>query len=102
MQANGFPAMAAYGGLNGNMCLYLDNRSEREAMATPPEMQARAAWDGPLRIVHAGRLIAMKGTQDLIPIALALRGRLAGFPCRRSRRCRFFPGLKHGGFTFSG
>ena len=75
VQANGFPAMAAYGGLTGDMCLYLDNRSERETMATPHEMQARAAWDGPLRIVHAGRLIAMKGTQDLIPTALALRGR---------------------------
>ncbi|WP_405404608.1 glycosyltransferase [Paracoccus sp. Ld10] len=73
VQANGFPAMQAYGGLNGNMCLYLDNRSDRGTMATPPEMQTRAAWRGPLRIVHAGRLIAMKGTQDLIPTAIALR-----------------------------
>ncbi len=79
VQANGFPAMAAYGGLNGNMCLYLDNRSERKTMATAPEMQARAAWDGSLRIVHAGRLIAMKGTQDLIPTAIALRSRGVDF-----------------------
>ena len=27
VQANGYPAMAAYGGLNDDTCLYLDNRS---------------------------------------------------------------------------
>lgn len=72
LQANGYPAWRAYGGLTANGCLYLDNRSLPETMATEPEMAARAAHAGPLRLVHAGRLIAMKGTQDLVPLALAL------------------------------
>lgn len=48
-------------------------------MATASETQARAGWNGPLRIVHAGRLIAMKGTLDLIPTTIALLDRGVGF-----------------------
>ncbi len=72
VQANGYPAMAAYGGLNDDTCLYLDNRSERETMATASEMQARAGWNG--RCGSSCRPVDRdEGTQDLIPTAIALR-----------------------------
>ncbi|CAM3211977.1 glycosyltransferase [Paracoccus nototheniae] len=73
VQANGFPAWTAYRGLSASPCLYLDGRMSRDAMATPADQARRAAQTGPLRIVHAGRLIAMKGSQDLVPFAQALR-----------------------------
>lgn len=40
VQANGYPAMTAYGRLNDETCLYLDNRSKRDTMATAFEMRA--------------------------------------------------------------
>lgn len=79
LQANGYPAMAAYGGLNARSCLYLDSRSRPEDMATEPEMQARADHRGPLRILYSGRLVGMKGTADLVPIAAGLRDRGVAF-----------------------
>ncbi|MFN3274057.1 MAG: glycosyltransferase family 4 protein [Paracoccus sp. (in: a-proteobacteria)] len=79
LQANGFPAMAAYGGLNRNLCLYLDGRMTRERMASPEQMAGRADHAGPIRIIHSGRLIAAKGCQDLVPFAAALRRRNVDF-----------------------
>lgn len=76
IQANGYPAFAAYGPLNDSSLLYLDGRIGCAAMATPDEQAARAAHlrsGAPLRLVHSGRLEPMKGAQDLIPVARALR-----------------------------
>lgn len=76
VQANGFPALAAYRALNRNTMIYLDNRMLPAMMATPPEMAARAAYlasAGPLRLVHSGRLETMKGAQDVVPVAVELR-----------------------------
>lgn len=56
--------------------LYLDGRMRAAIMATPQEQAARALHiqsDAPLRLVHSGRLEPMKGAQDLIPVAIALR-----------------------------
>lgn len=75
VQANGYPAFAAYRHLNDRTMLYLDSRMRREMMATAGEMAARmahAAAGGPLRLVHSGRLEPMKGAQDLVPVARAL------------------------------
>lgn len=72
VQCNGYPAFDAYAGLNGNAMLYLDGRMRRDMMATPPEMAAKAAHSGPLRLVHSGRLEPMKGAQDLVPLCRAL------------------------------
>jgi colanic acid/amylovoran biosynthesis glycosyltransferase len=76
IQANGYPAFAAYSSLNKHSMLYLDGRMENAAMATPDEQSARAVYlksGAPLRIVHSGRLEPMKGGQDIIPVAKALR-----------------------------
>ncbi len=75
IQANGYPAFAAYSKLNPKTLLYLDNRMSHAIMATPQEQAARSTHlqsDAPLRLVHSGRLEPMKGGQDLIPVANAL------------------------------
>lgn len=76
IQANGYPAFAAYSPLNKQSMMYLDGRMESAVMVTSDEQAARAAYlrsGAPLRIVHSGRLEAMKGGQDLIPVAKALQ-----------------------------
>jgi len=77
VQFNGYPARDAYSGLTRDGLLFLDGRMRRGMMARDDQMQARAdrlAAGAPLRIVHSGRLVAMKGAQDLLPVAAALRG----------------------------
>lgn len=76
MQANGYPAFDAYRRLNPAPMLYLDGRMRLDMMASADEMAARAARlraGGPLRITHSGRLETLKGAQDLLPVARALR-----------------------------
>lgn len=73
VQCNGYPAFDAYAGLNPQTLLYLDGRMRAHMMATPDEMAAKTGYQGPLRLVHSGRLEPMKGGQDLVPIAQALQ-----------------------------
>jgi colanic acid/amylovoran biosynthesis glycosyltransferase len=82
VQFNGYPAQHAYAGMTRDGLLYLDGRMRQAMMATEAEMQDRAlrlATGAPVRIVHSGRLATMKGAQDLIPVALALRDLGANF-----------------------
>lgn len=75
VQFNGYPAQAAYAKVTTEGLLYLDGRMRPSMLATPADLQARAerlASGAPLRIVHSGRLIRMKGAQDLVPVAVAL------------------------------
>jgi colanic acid/amylovoran biosynthesis glycosyltransferase len=72
VQCNGYPAFEAYSRLNKCSMLYLDGRMRADMMATPDDVAAKVAHQGPLRIVHSGRLEPMKGAQDLVPIAKAL------------------------------
>lgn len=75
IQANGWPAEAAYGHMSRNCLLYLDGRMRSTMMATQEETAmrtARLATGAPLRIVHSGRLEPLKGAQDLIPVARTL------------------------------
>lgn len=77
LQVNGYPAHGAYRHLNPSTHLYLDGRMRSDAMATPAEVAVRAARlrsGAPLRLAHSGRLEPMKGAQDLVPVARALRG----------------------------
>lgn len=76
IQANGFPAAAAYGPLTDSLCMFLDGRMRRDDMADAADMTARRTRlmsGAPLRLVHAGRLEAMKGAGDLVPFMRALR-----------------------------
>jgi colanic acid/amylovoran biosynthesis glycosyltransferase len=82
VQFNGYPAQRAYSAMTKDGLLYLDGRMRPAMMASDPEMQARAvrlATGAPLRIVHSGRLATMKGSQDLIPVARALKELGANF-----------------------
>lgn len=79
LQANGYPAMQAYGARSRNAMMYIDNRLRRDQQATDADMAARRARlaarlaaGGPLRLLNSGRLEPMKGAQDLIPIARRL------------------------------
>ena len=76
VQFNGWPARDAYAHLNPNNLLYLDGRMTAELMATHADFAARAkrsADKEPLRIANSGRLEPLKGAQDLVPIARALK-----------------------------
>lgn len=78
VQFNGYPAWEAYRGRVRAPLLYLDNRMTPALMATPAEMEARAARlrsGAPLRLIHSGRLEPMKGAQDLLAVMDALRAR---------------------------
>lgn len=78
VQANGYPAAAAYGGLARNLCIYLDGRMRTAEMADAADMaarRARLARGAPIRLVHAGRLEPMKGAGDLVPVMAALQAR---------------------------
>ena len=75
IQSNGYPAARAYAALTQDMHIFLDNRMTPDRYVTQAEQDARLArlaGDGPLRIVHSGRLDPMKGAQDLIPVAARL------------------------------
>lgn len=77
LQCNGYPAYDSYAQLNRNSLLYLDNRMAPQMLATPAEMEARANRlhsGAPLRLIHSGRLEALKGSQDLPNLMQALRG----------------------------
>lgn len=76
LQANGYPAADLYRPLNDNTLLYLDNRIDESLLVTEKEMVARREHqqaNGPLRLIHSGRLEPIKGSQDLLPIARRLK-----------------------------
>ena len=82
LQANGYPAADLYRQINPNTVFYLDNRITKDLLVTDAEMAARQSHlqgDGPVRLIHSGRLEPMKGSQDLIPIARRMRDQGANF-----------------------
>lgn len=82
VQANGFPAFESFRKRNPNTIMYLDSRMKSDILATDTEMSDRAARvlsGAPLRLVHSGQLEPYKGSQDLVPLALHLKGRRIPF-----------------------
>lgn len=76
VQFNGYPAFDAYAALSSAPMQYFDNRMKPDLMATAAEQTARSERlrsGAPLRLIHSGRLEAMKGVQDLLPVMAALR-----------------------------
>lgn len=76
LQANGFPAHDAYAKINQNTILYLDSRLRENSVITECDLERRidrVMGDAPLRLAHSGRLEPMKGSYDLIALALELR-----------------------------
>ena len=76
MQMNGYPAFETYGTLSVSPIIYLDSRATSDIMATREEMdrrRQRLLSARPLRLYHSGRLERMKGSHQLIPLAVALQ-----------------------------
>lgn len=76
LQANGVPAFNAYRRLVAHSMLYFDSRCS-EVMAISKEAlaarTARLMSGAPLHLAFSGRLISIKGADDLVDIALHLK-----------------------------
>lgn len=76
VQCNGTPTYDAYRGGNANPMLFFDTRVTAQMMITRDELESRLAyWSSglPIRLLFSGRLIAMKGADDLILVARHLK-----------------------------
>ncbi len=76
VQCNGAPTYEAYRRVNRNAMFYLDSRMTAEMIATPQHIEHRfaALRNGePLRLGFSGRLVAIKGADDLPLVAMHLR-----------------------------
>jgi len=83
VQCNGTPTFAWYRRFSKNPMLYFDTRTELSMFATPAEMEDRARRlreERPLTLAFSGRLIPIKGAEDLIEVASQLKR--MGFPFR--------------------
>lgn len=78
IQANGWPAFAAYGPSNRSSLLYFDTRLRLADLLSLDAVSAKVAAlqkGDPLRLAFSGRLERMKGADHLIPIARLLQTR---------------------------
>jgi glycosyltransferase involved in cell wall biosynthesis len=83
VQCNGTPTYALYRRFSANPLLFFDTRMRRSMFATPGDMERRAQRlqsGQPLTLAFSGRLIPMKGAEDLIEVASQLKRRK--FPFR--------------------
>lgn len=81
LQCSGTPTYRHYRGLVRNSMLFFDNRVRAADVADEAVLARKAAVvrsGQPLRLVFGGRLAAMKGVLDLVPVAQHLRK--AGVP----------------------
>lgn len=72
VQCNGAPTYEAYRQHNENVLFYLDSRTTRDMLATPESIGPRldAMRQGrPLRLAFSGRLVPIKGADDLPLVA---------------------------------
>ena len=75
VQANGVPSFESYSSQYKDDLLYFDNRIKLKDLITPSEIKKRLCYlkEGkPLRLAFSGRLIKIKGADDLIKVAEAL------------------------------
>ena len=76
LQANGVPAYDAYASLVSNALLYFDSRVTASMGITDEELSTRLSHldeQAPLRLGFSGRLISMKGADQLVEIAFRLK-----------------------------
>jgi len=81
IQANGFAAFEAYKNLT-NSLVYLDNRINKNLLVNKKELTTRLSAlqkNKTLRLAFSGRLIRMKGADDLIKLARLLKERKIQF-----------------------
>lgn len=82
IQANGAPAYDTYSSLNSNTMMYFDNRVNAPDVISPSMLDKRLdklGQGGTLRLAFSGRLLAIKGADYLVPLAIALRERGVSF-----------------------
>lgn len=82
VQCNGTPTFDAYQSLTPSPLLYFDTRVLGNELSTDEQLEAanhRRATTKKLQLAFSGRLIAMKGAQDLVRVAAALRKRGVDF-----------------------
>jgi colanic acid/amylovoran biosynthesis glycosyltransferase len=75
LQCNGTPAFEAYRRLNARTLLFFDSRVTREMIISESALDTRLAslaTGGPLRLVFSGRLVTIKGADQLPRFAAAL------------------------------
>jgi glycosyltransferase involved in cell wall biosynthesis len=76
LQCSGTPTYEIYRHLHPKVMIFFDNRVPRSEVIDTPALEAKLSSlrsGGPLRLVFGGRLIAMKGVQDLPRFARALK-----------------------------
>ena len=76
LQWNGTPTYQEYKHLNRNPQLFLDTRIREDMLATEADIEMRTEnrfQDMPLRLVFSGRLIKMKGADQLLEVARELK-----------------------------
>ena len=76
LQCSGAPTYEAYRHLHPNVMIFFDNRVPRSDVIDEPSLETKLSGlkeARPLRLVFGGRLIPMKGVQDLPRFAQALK-----------------------------
>jgi len=76
VQCNGTPTYDAYKSLTADPLLYFDNRTDSSMLATVDQISARIAslrFGRPIHLAFSGRLISIKGVNDLVDVAFWLR-----------------------------
>jgi colanic acid/amylovoran biosynthesis glycosyltransferase len=82
LQCSGTPTYEHYQGLTQRNLLFFDNRVSQEKVISDDEFARKTsemAAEKPLRLVFGGRLVSMKGVQDLPRFAKALQDRKVPF-----------------------
>lgn len=69
VQCNGVPTYRAYSRINENALLFYDNRVSAESLASETDLERKTADYAPLRLAFSGRLIDIKGVDDLPKVA---------------------------------
>ncbi len=77
LQCNGLPTYEAYYSLTKNPLLFFDSRVSQSQLASANDLEERKNWlltpSAPLRLAFSGRLIAIKGVEDLVLVAQHLK-----------------------------
>lgn len=76
VQCNGTPTYEAYKNINPNPLLFFDTRSNSDALITEADLKRRLSHrrtGGKLRLAFSGRLVAIKGVDDLLLVAKHLQ-----------------------------
>ena len=82
LQTNGTPGFNEYSKLVNNSLLYFDTRNTDEMLISTTSLNSRLDkldTKAPLRLCFSGRLISIKGVEDLIEVANELQNRKVSF-----------------------